>query len=145
MYYLIYRIHLIYILLFGSMTGVSGWIDTALPPQAAIQSATNRRVSQGGSTILECRPYINAPNSTVNVTWLRNSVLIPDQDPFDRKLDAWSLMVRNFSLPMGSEEKMVRYECIVGVVMGAELQNHSVTVTRSFNLTLAEGTFWFIL
>ena len=122
------------------MAGVDGWIDVAMPVprhETAIQSPTNRLVSQGGSTILECHPRTNSPSLNATVTWLKDNVTISMPDPSHRWLDVWTLLVQNFTLPSVGEDKRVRYECHVsGRLPGNQT---SVEVMRSFDVMLAEG------
>ena len=75
--------------------------------------------------------------------WLNDS----DPFPFHRRLDAWSLLVWNFSVPAHNdpaqngtgeeeEEEAVQYKCSV------ELEYHNEIVgevTRSFSLSLSKG------
>jgi hypothetical protein len=72
--------------------------------------------------------------------WWRDDVILPEWDPTHWRLDAWTLLVRNFSLPTGGQDKMVRYECRVGGDF-AGMENQEFM--RSFNISLAEGKVLF--
>ena len=122
------------------MAGMDGWIDVAMPVplhETAIQSPTNRLVSQGGSTILECHPRTNSPSLNATVTWLKDNVTISRPTP---RTDGWMCgrsWFKNFTLPSVGEDKRVRYECHVsGRLPGNQT---SVEVMRSFDVMLAEG------
>ena len=119
------------LLLCYDILGIDGWRD--LTPASSTQSLISKQLPQGGSTILECQPHLNRPLPTsVAVSWLRDQVPILDSDSYQQKLDKWTLLIQNFSLP---NKKDIQYKCIV-----EGLPNFHMEFNRTFSLTLSEGT-----
>ena len=115
-------------------TAHNGWLDTVHIPPLTQPTNNNQplklKIPPGGSTVLECKPNITDP-SRPSITWLRNNTPLNDRNEHHTLLpQSYSLILHNFTLPLGTD--VATYRCLLD-----GFEYYEAEIEREFRIRLA--------